>query len=106
MIRRTLAMLALAGMLIGCDAWEKPPSQTSCAEWLDDMDRTDRSIMASMMLGSLWERDGAATTPDATVSDRYANAIGQVCASARTDTVASVAAGLYLLSDDLKPVAN
>ena len=100
-----IIVLALAvGTVAGCgDAWPKTAGNTSCAEWLDEMTVDQPKGLSEAILTILWNLDGAAETPPEEKVLTFANAIGGVCGSWRNEKVSTVGAGLYLLSDDIKP---
>lgn len=106
-----LALLAISALLavsiisafIEAAPWPKTAGETSCAEWLDQMTVENRRGLAEAILVVLWERDGAAQEPPEETILAFANAIGRACGSWRTETISSIAAGLYVISEDLKP---
>lgn len=98
-----IAVLAVTGCGDDAAPWPKTAGNTTCAEWIDTMTVDQRSGLANAILTILWDRDGAASTPGPDVQTKFANAIGGTCTSFRTESVNSVASGLYLLSDDVKP---
>lgn len=102
--------VAVAISLFGCgggapgdEPWPKTAGDTTCSDWLDSMTVAQRRGLAEAMLTSLWESDGAASTPDDAKVLKFANAVGGTCASYRDEKVSTVGGGLYVLSDDIKP---
>jgi hypothetical protein len=101
----TTGLVAL--LVVGCgggyEPWPKTAGDTTCAEWIDEMSIDQRRGLGQAILTLLWDRDGAARTPPDDVVQRFADAVGGVCASYRDEDVSTVAGGLYALSDDVKP---
>ena len=102
-----LRVIALVLLLTACGgdaaSWPKTAGDTTCAEWIDTMTVDQRSGLANAILTILWNQDGAASTPSPDVQTKFANAIGGTCTAFRTESVSSVASGLYALSNDVKP---
>jgi hypothetical protein len=67
------------------------------------MTPSQRLGLGRALLEAMWDNDGAATTPSDLVVGTFANGIGTTCATWTDEKVSTVAAGLYLLADDVKP---
>jgi hypothetical protein len=87
--------------------WLKAYGDTTCADWVNEMDAHQQFVMAADMLLTLQRADvpSAPIPPDEQI-DRFASAITTSCEGPGAELgvkITEVAASLYTLSDDLKP---
>jgi hypothetical protein len=85
--------------------WKQGYGETTCREWLVEMNSHERFVAAADMLVAARRVDGADDLPADSLIRTFEMSIGQVCAADAEGilTIAEVAASLYTLSDDFKP---
>jgi hypothetical protein len=101
MLAGGLAALVLAACA-GEVAWPKTAGDTTCQEWTASMRPAQRTAMGSAILLTLRANDGVGRAPENGLIASFVGALGDVCATTPEEKVSSVAATLYVLSDDLK----
>ncbi|HUQ42904.1 MAG TPA: hypothetical protein VM451_00630 [Candidatus Limnocylindria bacterium] len=94
--------IVLLAACAGEVAWPRTAGDTTCQEWTASMRPAQRSAMGSAILLTLRANDGVGRAPEDGLIAAFVGALGDVCKTTPDEKVSSVAATLYVLSDDLK----